>query len=105
MNVLAQVAALLRICFVGSCQAFECGAKLVQGLPVEAILICLYGQNRFLSSHNEGSRRTSRFLTDSNGRFSWGRLAAWLRGCSVSQLRGAVQIVTPSRTLTEICFT
>jgi hypothetical protein len=67
---LAQVAAFLRICFVGSCQAFECGTKLVQGLPVEAILICLSGQNRFLSPHNQGSRRTSKFLTDSNGRFN-----------------------------------
>src|SRR5512146_2156260 len=74
MNVLAQVAAFLRICFVGSRQPFECGTKLVQGVLVEAILICLSGQNRFLSSLNQGSRRTSKFLTGSNGRFCWVRI-------------------------------
>ena len=69
MNVLAQIATFLRVCFVGSRQAFEGGTKLVQGFPIEAILICLSGQNRFLSSLNQGSRRTSEFLTDSNRRF------------------------------------
>src|ERR1700721_2122287 len=69
MNVLAQVAAFLRICFVGSCQTFKCGTKLVQSLPVEAVLICLSGQSRFLSSLNQGSRQTSNFLTELTRRF------------------------------------
>lgn len=47
MNILTQVATLLRIRFISPCQAFERGSKLVPGSPVKAILICFRGQIRF----------------------------------------------------------
>ena len=63
MHVLAKIATFVGIRFVGSCQAFKCGTKLVYRLRVEPILIRLSCQNRFLFSHNQGSRRRSEFLT------------------------------------------
>jgi hypothetical protein len=61
MDVLDQVAALLRVSFVGYGQPFECGPELSHCVPVQVILIRLFGGNG--SSHTQDSRERRRFLT------------------------------------------
>ena len=63
MNVLAQVAALFRVSFIGPREPFERRSEFIDRFPVLAILIRLAGRDEF-SSHTQGSRRGGRFLTD-----------------------------------------
>ena len=63
MNVLAQVAALFGVGFVGAGEAVEGGAELIDRVPVQAILIGLAVRNGFCSLHIQGSRCGWEFLT------------------------------------------
>jgi hypothetical protein len=64
MNILAEVAALFQVSFIGPREPVERRSELIQRVPIEGILIRLSGRDGLFSSHTQGSRWNRKFLTN-----------------------------------------
>jgi hypothetical protein len=62
-NVLAQVAAFLRVGLVGTHEPFKWGTELLHRLPVQFVLMRASGRYEFHFSHVKDSRWDGNFLT------------------------------------------